>query len=137
MWCAAYQRLTCTSRQMPSSAARPNQATLRWPNGTMTAAASSGPIAVPVLPPTWNTDCAKPCWPPEARRATRDDSGWKIDEPMPTKAAASSTTAKLGANASSTNPDSVDAMPNGSEYGCGRRSVYRPTSGWSSDAVSW
>ena len=78
---------------MPSSAARPNQATLRWPNGTITAAASSGPIALPVLPPTWNTDCASPCRPPDAMRAMRDDSGWKIAEPMPTNAAATSSIA--------------------------------------------
>ena len=72
-------------------------------------------MAVPVLPPTWNTDCAKPCCPPEASRATRDDSGWKMADPMPTKAAASSTIPKLGANASSTIPTRVDTMPSGSE----------------------
>ncbi len=32
-------------------------------------------MAAPVLPPTWNRDCAIPCWPPEAMRATREDSG--------------------------------------------------------------
>jgi hypothetical protein len=37
----------------------------------------------PVLPPTWNSDCARPWRPPEASRATRDASGWKIAEPMP------------------------------------------------------
>jgi hypothetical protein len=89
----AYQRLTWDSSTMPSSAARPNQATLRCPKGTMTAAATNGPSALPVLPPTWNSDCASPCRPPDAMRATRDDSGWKIDEPVPTSAAASSTTA--------------------------------------------
>ena len=31
--------------------------------------------ADPTLPPTWKTDCASPCRPPEAIRATRDDSG--------------------------------------------------------------
>ena len=40
-----------------------------------------------MLPPTWNTDCAKPYRPPEARRATRDDSGWNTAEPSPTMAA--------------------------------------------------
>ena len=54
-------------------------------------AASSGPSAVPKLPPTWNTDCASPCCPPEASRATREDSGWNTDEPMPISAAAAST----------------------------------------------
>ena len=62
---------------------------LPWPRGTTMKAASSGPIAEPVLPPTWNSDWARPCRPPEAMRATRDDSGWKTDEPSPTSAAAS------------------------------------------------
>ncbi|MCW0417816.1 hypothetical protein NB689_003570 [Xanthomonas sacchari] len=65
--------------------------------GTITAAAISGPSAVPVLPPTWNTDWARPWRPPEANRAMREDSGWKIAEPIPTKAAASNTMPKLGA----------------------------------------
>ena len=30
---------------------------------------------LPALPPTWNKDWAKPCRPPEASRAMRDDSG--------------------------------------------------------------
>ena len=51
-------------------------------------AASSGPSAEPALPPTWNSDCASPCRPPEARRATREASGWNTAEPMPTSAAA-------------------------------------------------
>ena len=67
----------------------------------------------------------------------RDDSGWKIDEPTPTNAAASSTMPKLGANASRIRPISVEVMPKGSEYGSGFLSVNRPTSGCSSDAVSW
>ena len=37
-----------------------NQAIEGWPNGTTISAASSGPIEVPKLPPSWNTDCAKP-----------------------------------------------------------------------------
>ncbi|MNT13369.1 hypothetical protein D3C72_1483380 [compost metagenome] len=114
---------------MPTTAARPNQAALCWPNGTITAAASSGPSALPVLPPTWNSDCAMPCWPPEAMRATREDSGWKMDEPVPISAAAASTVVKLGANASSSRPHRVKHMPAGNEYGVLRLSVYRPTSG--------
>jgi hypothetical protein len=47
-------------------------------------------MAVPVLPPTWNSDCAKPKRPPEAARATRELSGWKIEEPSPMHMAASS-----------------------------------------------
>ena len=96
---------------------------LRWPKGTITAAAISGPIAVPVFPPTWNSDCASPCCPPDARRAMREDSGWKMAEPMPTQAAASSTVPKFGAKASNNSPHSVQAMPQGSEYGMGRLSV--------------
>jgi len=38
-------------------------------------AASSGPSDVPKFPPTWNSDWAKPCFPPEAIRATREASG--------------------------------------------------------------
>ena len=45
---------------MASNAAAENQATLPWPRGTTMNAASSGPIADPVLPPTWNSDWAKP-----------------------------------------------------------------------------
>ena len=74
---------------MPSSAAQENQSTLPCPCGRTMKAASSGPIAEPRLPPTWNTDCARPCRPPEAMRATREDSGWKTDEPVPIIAAAS------------------------------------------------
>lgn len=46
-------------------------------------------IALPVLPPTWKVDCAVPKRPPEARRAIREASGWKVAEPTPTTAAAS------------------------------------------------
>ena len=65
------------------SASTENQATLDWPSGSTTQAASSGPRAVPVLPPTWNSDWAKPKRPPEAARATRELSGWKIADPSP------------------------------------------------------
>ncbi|GEM_PF-3696178 len=34
-------------------------------------------------------------------------------------------------------PHRVEAMPIGSEYGAGLRSVTRPTSGWKIEAVSW
>ena len=37
-----------------------NQAIAGWPWGTTSTAASSGPIAEPVLPPTWKVDCAVP-----------------------------------------------------------------------------
>ena len=45
---------------MPSSASTANQAILPWPCGMMTKAAASGAIDWPKLPPTWNTDCARP-----------------------------------------------------------------------------
>ena len=52
-----------------------NQAIAGWPWGTTSTAASSGPIAEPVLPPTWKIDCAVPKRPPEPMRATREASG--------------------------------------------------------------
>ena len=52
-------------------------------------------------------------------------------------AAAPSTASKRGPNPSSNIPPSVNAMPVASEYGCGRRSVYAPMTGCSSDAVIW
>ena len=100
-------------------------------------AAVSGPSADPILPPTWNIACASPCRPPDAMRATREDSGWNTDDPVPTSAAASSSMGKLGATASRIRPHRVKLMPSGSEYGIGRRSVNMPTNGCSSDAVSW
>ena len=58
--------------------------------GMTMAAVNSGPMAEPVLPPTWKVDCAVPKRPPEAMRATREASGWKVAEPIPTTAAANS-----------------------------------------------
>src|SRR5689334_1434030 len=113
-----------------------HHATLAWPRGTTRNAASSGPNEEPRLPPTWKNDCAKPCRPPDAIRAMRDDSGWKIDEPMPIRPAATSSASNVPAADSSRTPTSVNVMPTTSAYGVGRRSVYRPTSGCSSDAVS-
>ena len=78
---------------MPSSATAENHATLDWPCGSTMKAASSGPAAEPKLPPTWNIDCARPCRPPEAMRATREDSGWNTEEPVPMSAAATSSSA--------------------------------------------
>ena len=48
-------------------------------------------------------------------RATRDPSGWNTAEPVPTKAAASNSTRKLSAFASSSNPIKVAPMPAASE----------------------
>ena len=70
--CHAAMRVNTT---MAASAASENHAMLRCPRGSTMNAANSGPSAVPAFPPTWKSDCASPCWPPDARRATRDDSG--------------------------------------------------------------
>ncbi len=73
--CSWLAPLTLASSRIANSAAAENQAMLLCPRGTTINAASSGPMADPVLPPTWNSDWANPCRPPEAMRATRDDSG--------------------------------------------------------------
>src|ERR1017187_2570399 len=131
-----YHAPTRSRIMMASSAAAENQAMLRCPAGSTIKAASKGPIDDPALPPTWNSDCANPCCPPEAMRATRDDSGWNTADPIPTSATAASTTAKLGAEAIRISPTMVNVIPTGKEYGVGRWSVYRPTTGCKSDAVS-
>src|SRR5215475_335359 len=91
---------------MPAAASSEHQAMLRWPRGATRKAPSSGPKDEPRLPPTWNNDCASPYWPPEAMRATRDDSGWKIDDPIPISPAAVKSIGKVGAADSSSNPRS-------------------------------
>ena len=53
-------------------------------------------------------------------RRPRDE---KIEDPVPTKAAATRMKPKLCARESITNPTSVNAIPNANEYGLGRRSV--------------
>jgi membrane-bound inhibitor of C-type lysozyme len=55
---------------------------------------------------------------------------------VPTSAAAKSSSQNVCANASINNPQSVSVMPSTSEYGCGRRSMTDPTTGWSTDAVT-
>ncbi len=100
---------------MASIAAAVNQTMLVWPRGTTMKAASSGPNADPALPPTWNRDCASPCRPPEAIRATRDDSGWNTEDPTPTSAAATRIVWKLPARASTTRPTRVKPIASGNE----------------------
>src|SRR5690606_30523681 len=78
-----YQRLTRCNRTIAAPASSENHSTCSCPRGMTMTAASSGPSAVPKLPPTWNSDWAKPCLPPEARRASRDASGWNTAEPNP------------------------------------------------------
>ena len=85
-WRPMVQIITAMAR----NAAAENQARLAWPRGTMMNAASNGPSAPPACPPTWKMPCASPCWPPDAVRAMRVASGWKIEEPRPTHAAEAS-----------------------------------------------
>ena len=56
----AYQPPTWKSTNIASSAAPENHTMLCWPRGTTMNAASSGPAAEPMLPPTWNSDWASP-----------------------------------------------------------------------------
>ena len=70
-------------------------------------------------------------------RATREASGWKIDEPMPISMAASRMMGYVEARDIKRRPINVRLMPTVSEYGCGRRSVYKPTRGCSMEAVHW
>src|ERR1700722_4477077 len=70
-----YHAPTLVSRMMARRAARVNQMMLCCPRGRTINAASRGSSDEPTFPPTWNTDCARPCCPPDAILATRDDSG--------------------------------------------------------------
>ncbi len=56
-------------------------------------------------------------------RATREDSGWKTDEPTPTIPAATRSAEKLPALDRSNSPTRVKPIPTASENGMGRRSV--------------
>ncbi len=118
--CRLYHAPTLSSTMMASSAAAENHAMLCCPAGSTINAASNGPIDDPALPPTWNNDCASPCCPPDAMRATRDDSGWNTADPIPTIATAASTMPKVGADAITISPTIVNVIPIGSEYGVGR-----------------
>ncbi len=69
-------------------------------------------------------------------RATREDSGWKTDEPVPTRAAASSIKERYaGATDSSSKPTSVNPIPTGERERQRALVGVRPTSGCSSEAV--
>src|ERR1700681_2825796 len=72
---------------IPRRASSAHHPMLDWPRGTTRNAARSGPNDDPTFPPTWKSDCARPCRPPEAILATRDDSGCNTDDPIPTRAA--------------------------------------------------
>ena len=58
--CRMYQPPTFDSTSMARSATSENQAMQPCPFGTTMNAAASGPSAEPILPPTWNTDWARP-----------------------------------------------------------------------------
>src|ERR1700719_2544485 len=105
---------------MATRATAENQLTLYCPLGTIINAARSGPSEVPALPPTWKIDWANPCRPPDAMRASLEASGWKMEDPMPTRAAEQRIIGKLPALDSSSKPTSVKPMPVANEYGLGR-----------------
>lgn len=88
-WCST-QTVRRYSTKMAARATSMNHATADCPYGMTMAAVSSGPIAVPVFPPTWKVDWAVPNRPPDASRAMREASGWNVAEPTPTTAAATS-----------------------------------------------
>ena len=73
--CRRFHFVMRHSTQTAPAATTMNQATASCPCGMTMAAVSKGPMAEPVLPPTWKVDCAVPKRPPDARRATRDASG--------------------------------------------------------------
>src|SRR5215470_18264741 len=119
----AYQLPICRSTKRAISAAPENHAMLDCPWGTTTNAASNGPDADPMFPPTWKRDWASPYRPPAAMRATREASGWKIAEPIPIKVAENRIAGYVEARDINRRPTSVSPMPTVSEYGRGRRSV--------------
>src|SRR2546427_1985823 len=57
---ARYQPPIFDRMIIATSASSEHQARLDRPYGTTRNAASSGPSAEPALPPTWNSDCARP-----------------------------------------------------------------------------
>src|SRR4029450_13778116 len=119
----AYQLPICSSTTMAISATPENHAMLDCPWGTTTKAASSGPDAEPMFPPTWNRDWASPYRPPAAMRATREASGWKIAEPIPINGAAGGSAGYVEARDINRRPTRVRPMPTVREYGRGWRSV--------------
>ena len=104
--------------------------------GTTMNATNKGPIAVPAFPPSWKIDCAKPLFPPEAKNEILDDSGWNMEEPIPTKTTATITILKLDAYANVTIPANVNSIPNICPKGFGCLSVYNPTTGCKIEAAS-
>src|SRR3984893_15609503 len=103
----------------PHMAAKENHATPVCPDARTTNEARSGLMAEPVFPPNWNRDCASPSLPPEDSLATRDPSGWKIAEPMPSIEDPISSTGKVGDAANSRTPAKVMRIPLGRKSSIG------------------
>ncbi len=114
-WERIVQRATPNNTAKPTIANSVNHPIAPCPRGIMMAAASKGPKAEPALPPTWKNDCAKPKRPPDAIRATREASGWKVEDPKPIIAEAINNQVKLLANTSMIRPANVNSMPVGSK----------------------
>ena len=70
-------------------------------------------------------------------RATRDEFGWKIAEPMPTMQAAPVSCQNTPACDRSSRPTPVKAMLSASENGWRYLSATMPTTGCSTEAVAW
>src|SRR5882762_7474874 len=120
---SSYHRPTRNSTTMAASASNEHQARLDWPRGTTKYAASSGPSDDPKLPPTCKSDCDSPCCPPDATRATRDDSGWNTADPTPMRPVATRMVPRFAADDRRRMPTSDTSIPITSEYGVDRRSV--------------
>ena len=135
----------CTSCPSTPRIAMPSRAHEREPRdaaaghrGRTRNAAISGPSAEPTLPPTWNTDCAKPWRPPEA--SARDARGFRMehrraDADQRRRRAAARVIRRLRQNQQ---PDECERHADRKRdraVACGRCTW--PTSGCSSEAVTW
>ncbi len=124
-----YQRHMGIVTVMPKKARQATLTTLPRPNGAIKRAAISGPTALPVLPPTWNTDWANPLLPPDASEVSLEASGCRTEEPSPTRDTLQSTTGNDVANPNIHKPVKVKLMPKGRKYGLGFLSRREPITG--------
>ena len=76
-------------------------------------ATSKGPTDVPKFPPTWKMDWAKPRRPWLASDVMREASGWRVDEPMPTRNTAINTAVNDMEYAKRMIPAAVKTIPSG------------------------
>ncbi len=65
----------------------------------------------------------------------RDASGWRVEEPMPTRNTEINTAVSEDENANRIIPSVVEIMPMGRLATIGRRSNASPTTGWKTDAA--